>query len=256
MISTSSAPSSSEAASEAAYFDTLAQTRGAFNPFADRGWQTLAERFAHCVEGRSSLDILEVGCGTGQSRMIYAPFARNLIGIDLARDGLRIANDDYPTDEWLCADAVRLPMAEASLDLVAFSSVLHHIPNFVNALREARRVLKPGGIVFAFDPNAWHPAMGLFRVPKSPFYIAEGVSPNECPLTASQLREAFTEAGFELTYLRSQSNIPYRKVAPVVINSLLSLYNVADRAWELSGLGRWFGTFLITCGRKPRVVSY
>jgi ubiquinone/menaquinone biosynthesis C-methylase UbiE len=222
-------PTAATSSTEAAYFDTLAQTRGAFNPFSDRGWNTLAQQFARCLKGHDSLDMLEVGCGTGNSRQIYAPLARTTIGIDLARDGLRFAHDDFPENSWLCADAVQLPIADSSLDLVAFSSVLHHIPNYEDALREAYRVLKPEGFVFAFDPNAWHPAMALFRVPKSPFYIAEGVSPNECPLTARQIRRAVMDVGFELTYLRSQSNIPYRKVAPATINSLLALYNAADR---------------------------
>ena len=112
-------------------------------------------------------------------------------------------------------------------------------------------VLEPGGRVFAFDPNLLHPAMALFRWPKSPFYIAEGVSPNESPLLPGTLRRAFEAAGFADIRQRCLSGIAYREVAPRGINALLSVYNAADRVFEAVGLGRWFGTFVLTCGRKP-----
>src|SRR4029079_6684875 len=116
----------------------------------------------------------------------------------------------------------------------------------------AYRVLRPGGRAFAFDPNLLHPAMALFRHPARPGYIAEGVSPNERPLLPPVLAQAFRRAGFRRVRQRAQSDIPYRKVAPRRLNAALSAYDVADRIWQQVGLGRWFGTFILTCGRKPR----
>ena len=52
-------------------FDRLVQEGGDFNPFADRGWRTLARRFAAAIPGTEGLRILDVGCGTGQSLRIY-----------------------------------------------------------------------------------------------------------------------------------------------------------------------------------------
>jgi len=195
--------------------------------------------------------LLDVGCGTGQSRQVYADRAAGYVGIDLSFEALSRARRKGPAGCWGQADAGRLPFADGSLDVVAFSSVLHHIPDPVPALREARRVLKPGGRAFAFDPNLLHPAMALFRWPRSPFYVAEGVSPNESPLRPATLRRAFAAAGFEALRQRCQSGIAYREVAPRGMNALLGAYNAADRAFEAIGLGRWFGTFVLTCGRKP-----
>ena len=104
---------------------------------------------------------------------------------------MRSARAAHPADRWLVADATALPFAVGSFDVVAFSSVLHHVPDFPAALREAVRVLRPGGRAFAFDPNALNPAMALLRVPESPFYSASGVSPNERPLLPSMLRRSF-----------------------------------------------------------------
>ena len=113
----------------------------------------------------------------------------------------------------------------------------------------------PGGHAFGFDPNLLHPAMALFRWPKSPFYIAEGVSPNESPLLPRTLRRAFAAAGYENVRQRCRSGVAYREVAPRVLNALLRFYNAADRAFDAVGLGRWFGTFVLTCGRKPAAES-
>jgi len=46
-------------------------------------------------------------------------------------------------------------------------------------------------------------------------------------------------------------DIPYRQVVPRLINACLSLFNAADWVFQRIGLGRWFGTFILTVGRKP-----
>ncbi|MGA2584311.1 MAG: methyltransferase domain-containing protein [Tepidisphaeraceae bacterium] len=200
---------------------------------------------------RQGMRLLEIGCGTGQSWRIYEGFTSRHIGIDLSEAALRVATINFPKAVWMRQDACRLGFADETFDVVAFSSVLHHIPNYTDALKEAARVLKPGGRVFAFDPNLLHPAMMIFRWPRSPLYIAEGVSPNERPLLASELRRAFDAAGFDGIETRGQAHIPYRHVAPKLMNGLLSVYNAADAMLDYSGLGKWIGTFNITTARKP-----
>jgi len=224
--------------------------QGEFDPLAPRGWRTLTRRFAEMVPGGRLSRLLDIGCGTGQSRQIYEDRTAGYVGIDLSFEALSVARRKLSAGDWGQADACQLPFTDGSFDTVAFSSVLHHIPDFGRALAEARRVLVPGGSVFAFDPNLLNPAMALFRWPKSPFYIAEGVSPNEAPLAPASLRRAFEAAGFVDIRQRCQSDLPYREVAPRLINAFLSLYNAADWVFEKVGLGRWFGTFVLTAARK------
>jgi demethylmenaquinone methyltransferase/2-methoxy-6-polyprenyl-1,4-benzoquinol methylase len=240
----------SSAEREGRYFDRLVGESGDFNPFTDRGWETLSRRFAAAIPG-TGFRILDVGCGTGRSRRIYQNKAARYAGIDLSLGALRLARRRSPGAEWLQADALRLPFRDGSHDGVAFSSVLHHVPDRRAALAEAFRVLRPGGWAFAFDPNLLHPAMLLFRHPRSPFYNPEGVSPDEQPLPPRVLREDFQAAGFARIGQRCQSDIPYRAVAPKGMDALLPLYNRADWLWEKIGLGRWLGTFVVTWGRKP-----
>ncbi len=233
------------------YFDQLVHESGDFNPFTDHGWRTLARRFAAAVPVQAKLGILDVGCGTGQSRQIYLERSSQYVGLDLSLGALSVARGRFEGSSWVQADALRLPFGDCSFEVVAFSSVLHHVADFGAALAAARRVLRPGGWVFAFDPNLLHPALLLFRHPRSPLYKPQGVSPDEKPMAPRVLREAFEEAGFTAIGQRCQSDIPYRAVAVKTLDALLPIYNRVDWLWEKIGMGRWFGSFVVTWARKP-----
>ncbi len=236
---------------EAAFFDDLVRDEGDFNPFTDRGWATLRARFHHLVAPDERVSLLDVGCGTTQSRRLYEQVAQPYVAIDLSHGALRTAKSKDGALPLANADACRLPFQSSSFDVVCFSSVLHHImPGYDVALREALRVVKPGGRVFAFDPNLLHPAMALFRWPKSPLYNPHGVSPNERPMTSSELQRAFVAAGFVDVRQRGQADIPYRAVAPNGFGPFLGAYNVADRWLQRCGLARVFGTFIVSTARR------
>lgn len=245
---------SSAPQTESDYFDSVIRDEGEFNPFADRGWMHIAQQVAAMVPLSTTARILDVGCGTGQSRKLYAGANRTYVGMDLSGAALSLAQEKFrgaASSCWVRGDACHMPVADRQFDLVAFSSVLHHIDNFGQALHEARRVLRPGGYVFAFDPNLLHPAMALFRHPRSPFYLSAGVSPNERPLLPQELSQAFREAGLQDIRQRCLADIPYRAVAPKLLNACLGIYNICDRLMEQSGLGRWFGSFVLTVGKVP-----
>jgi ubiquinone/menaquinone biosynthesis C-methylase UbiE len=235
---------------EGEYFNRLIERAGDFNPFTDRGWHTLARRFARASQSTGGLRVLDIGCGTGRSQQVYQTQAARYVGLDLSFEALRVAAARQGQTPWLQADAVRLPFRDNSFDVVAFSSVLHHVPDMSAVLQEAVRVTAPRGLVFAFDPNLLHPAMLIFRHRRSPLYRPEGVSPHEQPLLPGSLRRAFAVAGLCDVGQRCQSNIPYRQVAPRLLNAVLPLYNGLDLVWEVSGAGRIFGAFVVTWGRK------
>jgi SAM-dependent methyltransferase len=232
------------------YFDALVREAGDFNPFADRGWRTLARRFEAVVAPGVQLRVIDVGCGTGQSHRVYADRADWYVGLDLSREAVAAARRRNRALSVVQADALRLPIADATADVVAFSSVLHHVDDRRRALAEAHRVLRPGGMIFAFDPNLHHPAMLVFRHPSSPLYRREGVSATERPLAPAALRADFAAAGLDRIGQRCVSDIPYRQVAVRSLDAMLPIYNRVDWLWEKSGLGRWFGSFVVTWGWK------
>ena len=96
------------------------------------------EKVGEEVKGRR---VLDVGFGTGLSLPHY-PSSVQVIGVDVSLPMLRQAP---PESLRVQADAERLPFADRSFDSVAFNLCLCTIPDPERAIREALRVVRPGG---------------------------------------------------------------------------------------------------------------
>ncbi len=95
--------------------------------------------------------VLDVGCGTGDLAFACAgEGASSVLGVDFAEPMLaharRKAQDrDASAVSFAAADATRLPLAAASVDVWCAAFVVRNIPDLDAAFAEARRVLRPGG---------------------------------------------------------------------------------------------------------------
>lgn len=95
--------------------------------------------------GRRDLDILDAGCGSGGNAQFLRRYG-SVIGIDLAAEALALVNPSVRGGV-ARASVLAIPCADASFDLVTSFEVLYHraVPDERMALREAWRVLRPGG---------------------------------------------------------------------------------------------------------------
>ena len=96
--------------------------------------------------------LLELGVGTGRIALPLHRRGRRIVGVDLSvpmldRYRAKAAALGLPPPVVLRADATRLPFRDACVDAVLEVHVLHLVPDWRQALAEARRVLVPGGMV-------------------------------------------------------------------------------------------------------------
>jgi len=92
---------------------------------------------------------LDLGCGTGYcSRALAQRYgAEQGLALDLAEGMLRHARPQGGAAHFIAGDAERLPLAPASCDLLVSSLALQWCGDFAAVLAEARRVLRPGGVL-------------------------------------------------------------------------------------------------------------
>jgi SAM-dependent methyltransferase len=163
------------------HYDDLARTRrptryGVSCGFHDRFDPALLERRPALRRAMtrlldavlpSSIDVLlDVGCGTAYYWPLLAGRCRTLVGLELspamAATGRRHRSiSGGQPGEVLCSDASRIPLDAGSVDVVLCIDALHHLDGLDGFLAESQRVLRPGGVLVAVEPNVWNPVVFL-----------------------------------------------------------------------------------------------
>ncbi len=133
----------------------------------DRYWRARTVKRVHEVLERPETRVLDLCCGTGDLLMALHPHARGTLwGSDFCHPMLTSAFRKSRRTPLFEADALRLPLPDASLDLITVAFGFRNLANYERGLREMRRVLRPGGMVaileFSRPPNALFRALYTF----------------------------------------------------------------------------------------------
>ena len=108
---------------------------------------------------RRGMSLLDIGCGPGTITADLAGLVTpgTVLGIDRVADVLRQARTHASgrpaTPRFASADVYQLPCADGSFDVIYAHQVLQHLVDPVAALRDMRRVLRPGGLVAVRDSD-------------------------------------------------------------------------------------------------------
>ena len=130
----------------AAMFDDVAArydlTNDVLSLGQDRRWR---KAVVHAVAPRPVERVLDLAAGTGTSSEPFAVAGAVVVPCDFSEGMLQVGKRARPRLPFVAGDATRLPFADGSFDAVTISFGLRNVVDPDAALREMRRVTRPGG---------------------------------------------------------------------------------------------------------------
>jgi ubiquinone/menaquinone biosynthesis C-methylase UbiE len=153
---------------------------------------------------RPEMEVLELGCGTGSTAIIHAPFVKHIRAIDVSSKMVEIAQVkadaaqiENITFEVATCDELSVP--DESMDVVLGMSILHLLENKEAVIAKVQRMLKPGG-VFVSSTACLTGTMKLLKL-IVPIGRLFGFMPQVVKFfTPKELEKSLTDAGFNIDY--------------------------------------------------------
>ncbi len=135
-----------------AFFDSVAGRLGR-DYVPGKSWKGLAEALLRLMP---PMVIADLGSGEGAFAFLLAERAKKVIAIDTSAKMIEVAREQalrhgIKNIEYRVGDMEEVPIDNASVDLVFFSQSLHHALHPERAIREAWRILSPGGRIVILD---------------------------------------------------------------------------------------------------------
>ena len=103
--------------------------------------------------------LLDVGCGRGEHLREFQKLGYQVKGVDLSKEAKQLSKD--MEIEIVDIEKEPLPYGDSSVDVVFNKSLIEHLNNPENFMREAYRVLKPGGRLITMTPD-WESVYKIF----------------------------------------------------------------------------------------------
>lgn len=170
---------------------------------ADPLFEAHLENYRFMSQFVSGANVLDVGCGCGYgSHFLLSAGAQQVYGIDYSRKALRYARRHYkdPMLTFLHMNAEALTFPDASFDVAVSLENLEHLAQPAQCIAEARRVLRPNGLLLLATPNKDISSPLQERCP-NPYHLVEF----DYDSLDGLLREHFAEVAiFETLYEGSE----------------------------------------------------
>jgi SAM-dependent methyltransferase len=116
-----------------------------FNPVEQARLRATLERAVAAAPGRRALDF---GCGSGNLTRHLTGLGMDVTAADVSPEFLRAVRRRLAVRTLRLNGRDLAGVADDAFDVVAAYSVLHHVPDYIRAVRELARVTRPGGVVY------------------------------------------------------------------------------------------------------------
>jgi len=167
------------------------------------GGEDLAQFAAIASRLPAGARVIDLGCGGGHVSYAVSAHVGSVVAYDLSADMVAAVAAEarrrgLANVETAQGPAEKLPFADAAFDAVLCRYTAHHWPDVRQGLREARRVLKPGGIavfedIVAPEQPVLDTFLQTFEMLRDPSHVRD--------YSVTEWAEFFTQAGFKLTGL-------------------------------------------------------
>src|ERR671935_3071341 len=126
-------------------FDRIAPVYDAMNRLMTAGLDRRWRRRTAEATVRPGDRVLDACCGTGDLAVACARIGGRVTGLDFSERMLERARRKAPAIEWVRGDLLSLPFDDAAFDAATIGFGIRNVEDVERALRELRRVLRPGG---------------------------------------------------------------------------------------------------------------
>ena len=192
---------------KAAELDELAVTYESPIPYKRWFYGRRFEAVMAALDAQPGDDVLEVGCGSGYYTRELVRLGVRITATDLSPAYVEQARRLAPEAEFGVEDAQRLSFADETFDRVLLTEVVEHVPDPTLAVREAARVLGPGGVLALSTPSRRSPMNLAYALKRR--IRGYGVNEHLHELTPGELR-ALLEERFDVESLtRVNAVLPY-----------------------------------------------
>ena len=93
--------------------------------------------------------MVDVGCGSGQSTLMWADDFSSILGIDISQSQIENAPRQFPNINFQVSDAYNIPVKDSSIDLVTTAQTMHWLDK-QSFYTEVNRVLKASGVLAVY----------------------------------------------------------------------------------------------------------
>jgi SAM-dependent methyltransferase len=131
-------------------------------------------RFAARFLETTTARVLDAGCGSGYGAAQFGAGA-SVVGIDVALEAVIHARENFGRSDvsFVQASCEAIPFEDGSFDLVVAFEVIEHLERWQDLLREAKRVLKPAGVLLVSTPNKTYYAKSRAAAGPNPYHVHE-----------------------------------------------------------------------------------